>query len=253
MFTQLSQSPRLYFPILGSEVGWPRRIQCASQDHRRLDSPKGQICGFVMIRSIDRRHSETNKIWNRFAVGAVQDLDLINEVFSYILTKARDQDVKALFWGLSYNAVARRPLAKFFKDNYDAVSTLALSLRYLLHICIQFNERFSTSYVLKFLVDVGSCLGSTFPNFRRLTSAIQASFCNLSTQKDYDDTESFFKASLVDGHIILLNLVCIIRIRTRAGIAWLLLRLWKRFKVESLISRCANGVLLKHVDDPQHY
>ncbi|KAJ6558177.1 peptidase family M1-domain-containing protein [Mycena capillaripes] len=108
---------------------------------------------FKIIEDPTKPNAKTEAL---FAIGFIPDLGLVDEIFSYILTKARDQDVMTLFWGLGNNAVAHRPLAKFFKDNYDV-----------------FSERFATNSVLKLLVE--------------------ASFCNLSTQKDYDDLESFFK------------------------------------------------------------
>ncbi|KAJ7667400.1 leucyl aminopeptidase [Mycena rosella] len=91
------------------------------------------------------------------AVGFIQDSDLIDELLSYILTKARDQDaVSFCYNGLASNPVTRQRLPAFFKDNYDA-----------------FSKRFATNSMLKYLVE--ACFGE------------------LSTQKDYDETEEFFK------------------------------------------------------------
>ncbi|KAJ7911598.1 leucyl aminopeptidase [Mycena leptocephala] len=91
-----------------------------------------------------------------YAVGCTEDLGFVDEVFSYILTKARDQDAATLFYGLASNGLARRPLAKFFKDNYDV-----------------FHKRFENTSMLKYLVE--------------------ASFSSLSTQEDYNAIEEFFK------------------------------------------------------------
>ncbi|KAJ7748797.1 leucyl aminopeptidase [Mycena maculata] len=90
------------------------------------------------------------------AVGSTQDVELVRELFAYILTKARDQDVVLFCMGLKSNPVARRLLAKFFQDNYDALS-----------------KRFATNSMLKYF--------------------IEACFGGLSTQADYDDVETFFK------------------------------------------------------------
>ncbi|KAJ6558360.1 peptidase family M1-domain-containing protein [Mycena capillaripes] len=89
-------------------------------------------------------------------IGFTQDLSLVEELFSYILTKARDQDVASYFLGLEANPFSRRLLAQFFKDNYDI-----------------FSKRFATNSMLKYLV--------------------AASFRSLATQEDHDSTEEFFK------------------------------------------------------------
>jgi hypothetical protein len=46
----------------------------------------------------------------------------VEELFSYMLTKARDQDVVQFCYSLESNPLARPLLVQFFKDNYDAVS-----------------------------------------------------------------------------------------------------------------------------------
>ncbi|KAF7338457.1 Aminopeptidase [Mycena venus] len=56
------------------------------------------------------------------AMGATRDQALLDQTFSYILTKSRDQDIMYFFRGLQANTRARRQLATFFKDNYDAAS-----------------------------------------------------------------------------------------------------------------------------------
>jgi hypothetical protein len=50
-------------------------------------------------------------------------MDLLNELFSYILTKTRDQDLVEFFFGLENISLARLLVPQIFKDNYDAVST----------------------------------------------------------------------------------------------------------------------------------
>lgn len=57
----------------------------------------------------------------RAALGANPDRRLIDETFEYIMTKARDQDVIYYYGGLGNNPKARKLVAEFFKDNYDAV------------------------------------------------------------------------------------------------------------------------------------
>jgi aminopeptidase 2 len=46
----------------------------------------------------------------------------VKDLFSYILTEARDQDVVGFCRGLEANPLARTLLVEFFEDNYDAVS-----------------------------------------------------------------------------------------------------------------------------------
>jgi hypothetical protein len=65
--------------------------------------------------------TEQLTFFTRLAMGAVQDPKLAEETFQYILTKARDQDLHTFFTGLRSNPVTRRPLAKFFMDNYASV------------------------------------------------------------------------------------------------------------------------------------
>lgn len=53
---------------------------------------------------------------------STKDTELIAETFKFMLTKSRDQDIVYFFRGLSMNNDTRRPLVKFFKDEYDVVS-----------------------------------------------------------------------------------------------------------------------------------
>ncbi|KAF7328714.1 Aminopeptidase 1 [Mycena venus] len=89
-------------------------------------------------------------------IGCTEDLGLMKELLSYILTKARDQDVVGFCLGLEANPLARRILVEFFQDNYD-----------------HFSKRFATNSMLKYLV---------------LTC-----FRGLSTQEAHDDAQEFFK------------------------------------------------------------
>ncbi|KAJ7666625.1 leucyl aminopeptidase [Mycena polygramma] len=90
------------------------------------------------------------------AIGCTQDLSLVDKVFSYILTKVRDQDVPTFFLGLESNPISRPLLAQFFKDNYET-----------------FSQRFAANSMLKNLVS--------------------ASFRSLATQEDHDAIVAFFK------------------------------------------------------------
>ncbi|KAJ7067836.1 leucyl aminopeptidase [Mycena amicta] len=90
------------------------------------------------------------------SVGRTQDPALLEELFTHMLTKARDQDVIPFCRGLQLNPAARRPLAKFARDNYE-----------------HFSKRFGTNSMLKYIVE--EC------------------FCTLTTQQDHDEIEAFFK------------------------------------------------------------
>ena len=62
---------------------------------------------------------------------STEDTRLMEEVFQYILTKARDQDVVYFFMGLRSNYKARRLLAQFFKDQYDTVGVVVTTDPYV--------------------------------------------------------------------------------------------------------------------------
>ncbi|KAF7313362.1 Leucyl aminopeptidase [Mycena chlorophos] len=89
-------------------------------------------------------------------LGYTQDPALLDELFAYMVTKARDQDVASFCRGLQLNPAARRPLAKFCFENYAV-----------------FAERFGTNSTLKYFVE--EC------------------FCRMTAQSDYDEIEAFFK------------------------------------------------------------
>ncbi|KAJ6623433.1 leucyl aminopeptidase [Mycena sp. CBHHK59/15] len=98
----------------------------------------------------------TARITAIYAMGSTQDPALLDETFSYILTKARDQDIIYFFRGLQSSVIARRALPSFFKRNYDFLM-----------------KRFEGNFTLQ--------------------SLVTASFGTLSTEEDYKDVEEFFK------------------------------------------------------------
>lgn len=57
-------------------------------------------------------------------MGATRDQGLLAETFDFITNKSRDQDAGYYFAGLALNHTARRPLTKFFYDQYDAVRSI---------------------------------------------------------------------------------------------------------------------------------
>ncbi|KAJ6632131.1 leucyl aminopeptidase [Mycena sp. CBHHK59/15] len=110
----------------------------------------------AMLKIIDNPPTPSARDAAIIAIGSTQDPIIVQEIFSYILAKSRDQDVVTFCYGLNSNRIARRLLAKFLMDNYDA-----------------FNDRFATNSMLKYLIN--ACLGS------------------LSNQADYDNVKEFFK------------------------------------------------------------
>ncbi|KAJ7242385.1 leucyl aminopeptidase [Mycena haematopus] len=112
----------------------------------------------ALLKIIEDPVNVADKVAAMRAIGCTVDLGLIKELFSYILTKARDQDAVFFCLGLETNPLARPLLVTFFKDNYDTLS-----------------KRFATNSMLKYLVT--------------------ACFRSLSTQEAHDDAEAFFRAS----------------------------------------------------------
>ncbi|KAF7325843.1 Leucyl aminopeptidase [Mycena kentingensis (nom. inval.)] len=90
------------------------------------------------------------------SIGRVEKPEIMEQLFEYIRTKARDQDAVSFFRGLQANPIGRRRLAKFAMDNYD-----------------DFAERFATNSMLKYYVE--------------------DAFCTLTSQADYDAIVAFFK------------------------------------------------------------
>lgn len=64
----------------------------------------------------------TKCVLHSIAMGASEEPELLQETFSFLSNKARDQDLFNFFWGISNNFHGRRPLTKYFQDNYDIVS-----------------------------------------------------------------------------------------------------------------------------------
>ncbi|KAF8198250.1 leucyl aminopeptidase [Mycena galopus ATCC 62051] len=110
----------------------------------------------ALLRIIENPVNPADKGAAIRGIGCTEDLSLLKELFSYILTKARDQDVSIFFRAMEPNPLARPLLPSLLKDNYEALS-----------------KRFATNSMLKYIV--ASC------------------FRGLSTQEAHDDAEAFFK------------------------------------------------------------
>jgi len=89
-------------------------------------------------------------------MAATQDPALLDQTFSYIQTKSRDQDVMYFFRALQSNVLARRRLAMFFQENYNSLM-----------------ERFGENFTIQSLISI--------------------SFGTLSTKKDLEGVKEFFK------------------------------------------------------------
>lgn len=58
-------------------------------------------------------------------MGSTQDKALIERTFTFLMDKARDQDVIYFFFGAAPNKKFRRDLMSFFEKNFDAVGSLS--------------------------------------------------------------------------------------------------------------------------------
>jgi len=59
-------------------------------------------------------------------MGAAEDPELVQETLNFITTKSKDQDIFYFFMGVGANFKGRRPLTKYFQEQYDVVSNLTL-------------------------------------------------------------------------------------------------------------------------------
>lgn len=98
----------------------------------------------AVVAVYDKPKTPTTRIAAMIAMGATQDEVLLKETFNFITTKSRDQDVLYFFRGLGSNFKARRPLAQYFKHEYDALF-----------------ERFKGNFMLKYLVEMSMDYFST--------------------------------------------------------------------------------------------
>lgn len=59
-------------------------------------------------------------------MGATHDVKLLQETYSFIKNKSRDQDIVYFFRGLSDNIKMRRGMVAYFENEYDTVSNVVL-------------------------------------------------------------------------------------------------------------------------------
>lgn len=91
-----------------------------------------------------------------YAMCASNDMSCINDTFTYILSKVRNQDIIYFFTGLQKNFRTRHSSAAFLLDNFSKLEKI-------------YEGNFSFKDV------------------------ISATLCNLSTQGDYEKIQAFFK------------------------------------------------------------
>lgn len=92
-----------------------------------------------------------------------QDINLLEETLSFMLSKARDQDIVVFFAAFSRNYKARRMLTTFVKNNYDKVSVSA-ACAYIIYRhapLLQLVERFNGSMTFGLLIPVSRCVVMT--------------------------------------------------------------------------------------------
>ncbi|KAF5391327.1 hypothetical protein D9757_002062 [Collybiopsis confluens] len=109
------------------------------------------------VRAIyDKAPTPTARIAAMLAMCQSRDQALIDETFGLILTGSRDQDIMYFVRGMSANDITKRQITKFFEKNYD-------------ELC----KRFESTFMMRYLVE--------------------GTYGGLSTQKDLDEMNAFFK------------------------------------------------------------
>jgi len=102
------------------------------------------------------------------AMTAAKDHAIIDETLNFILSDVQIQDTMYFFMGSAANRESRRKIGAFFKENYDTFTKL-------------FEGNFSLSYLIKF------------------------SFQDLTSEKDAQEVEAFFKDKDVSKFNLALN------------------------------------------------
>ncbi|KIO32561.1 hypothetical protein M407DRAFT_213745 [Tulasnella calospora MUT 4182] len=121
------------------------------------------------------------KISAMLAMTASKDKEIIEETLKFVLTDVQIQDTMYFFSGAAANRESRRRIGEFFKENYDTITKM-------------FEGNFSLSYLVKF------------------------SFQELTTEKDADAVEAWFK----DKDVSKFNLALAQSLDTiRANAKWL--------------------------------
>ncbi|KAF7777794.1 hypothetical protein Agabi119p4_3866 [Agaricus bisporus var. burnettii] len=110
----------------------------------------------AIVGIYDKPSTPTARVAAIVAMGATHDVKLLQETYSFIKNKSRDQDIVYFFRGLSDNIKMRRGMVAYFENEYDTLI-----------------ERFGGNFTLQYLVTL--------------------SFSFLSTNEDLKKTEEFFK------------------------------------------------------------
>ncbi|KAE9406413.1 hypothetical protein BT96DRAFT_963515 [Gymnopus androsaceus JB14] len=112
---------------------------------------------FNAVKAIyEKGATPTSRIAAMRAMCQSKDQTILDEASQIALKGARDQDVMYFFAGLSKNKLTKRTVTKLFENNYDELS-----------------ERFANTFMLR--------------------SIVQITYSGLSTQKDIDEMNVFFK------------------------------------------------------------
>ncbi|KAF8803558.1 hypothetical protein BYT27DRAFT_7214560 [Phlegmacium glaucopus] len=75
----------------------------------------------AVVKLHDNPTTPTEKLAAIAAMGASQDLELLQETLKFLSNKARDQDIYYFFRAIGDNFYGRRLLTKYFQDNYDII------------------------------------------------------------------------------------------------------------------------------------
>jgi len=107
----------------------------------------------AVMKAHEKPKTPSEKISAILAMGATQDPQLAQKTLNYITTGAKDQDIFYYFTGLGLNFKARRPLTKFFQDEYDVL-----------------YKRFEGNFSLHYLVTFSSDYYSSTEDYKAIES-----------------------------------------------------------------------------------
>ncbi|KAJ4488175.1 leucyl aminopeptidase [Lentinula aciculospora] len=112
---------------------------------------------FNAVKAIyDKAPTPTSRISAMIALCQTKDSALLDETYEIALKQARDQDVVYFLSGLASNDLTKRSVTRLFQDHYETL-----------------YKRFESTFMMRYLVET--------------------TYSGLSTQKDLDEMNAFFK------------------------------------------------------------
>jgi len=127
---------------------------------------------------------------------ASKDDGCIKDTYSYILSRARTQDIIYFMNGLKMNYLTRRSCAQFFKDNYAEVRYLleperSNIKRWLFRSLPNGSKGTSHSRILSLYV-----IKLLFCCWKGRLNGDQSAFRSLTKEDDYEQIVDFFKVNM---------------------------------------------------------